>query len=384
MSYARKEKNALIGLIRACAVTFLLPMLAYLAWKQWHFGTIVPNPFYIKASRTGFYSSNGLTSILDLLRHNVAIILLALLSPLAPRTRQGGSARAVAALFVVAYVLFYVRVDTLMDYHGRFLYPVVVFLVYLALPSLCWLFEHCLAWRLTGVVKTPALCVGVVVLFYCLPWGKTWTSVKQLLPRQAESAGDARHGKGAGTVPVPLSSPKRNAKPLMEKEYEAALALSRYDGIRDVRIAFGDAGVIPYFTEAFHLDVVGLNDRFIARERDLPKLVDYFFKQKPDLIMHAAQKDHAWITYGHGPLGNYARWSRDKRWDAYSYAGTLTTTQMYDIHLFVRDAHEQSAALRSFIRRNVADGYYRSFPIAIGSYTPPEEAQPEWVTLPRP
>jgi hypothetical protein len=157
---------------------------------------------------------------------------------------------------------------------------------------------------------------------------------------------------------------------MMQKEYALARKMARFPGIRQMTIAFADAGVIPYFTEARVIDVVGLNDRFIARERRLPQLVDSVFKRRPDLfILPAGVNGGLWIEFGHGPLGNYRQWTHDRRWDKYTYAGTATTN-IYDLHFFVRNDYARQRELREFLVSHVVDLKHAAFPLPIGSRVP--------------
>jgi hypothetical protein len=151
----------------------------------------------------------------------------------------------------------------------------------------------------------------------------------------------------------------------MNKEYIMAKRLSSYPGIKDVSIALADAGVIPYFTEAEVLDYVGLNDPFIARERDRKKLVDYFFSKRPVVVILSGDNDLNWITYGHGPLGNLTTWISDPRWDGYDYAGTVFT-DAYNLHFYIRKNYAGFKDISTFIKKNVAEKVYK-YPLLTGT-----------------
>jgi len=154
---------------------------------------------------------------------------------------------------------------------------------------------------------------------------------------------------------------------LMQKEYSLARRLSLFKDIRQITIALGDSGVIPYFTEANIIDIVGLNDKYIARERNIKNLVDYFFSKRPTLIIYPANKDFTYVTYGHGPMGDFSKWSSDPCWDDYSYAGTVTTSgSSYDLHFLLRKDYEDQEEFASLLRRS-ADVVYKEFPITIGT-----------------
>ena len=169
----------------------------------------------------------------------------------------------------------------------------------------------------------------------------------------------------------------------MQREYQLARALSAFPEIRSTRIAFADSGVIPWFTGALWLDVAGLNDTVIARERDLGVLRDHFFGFAPDLVIHPGQKNFTWVTYGHGPLGDYSEWSSDPRWDDYEYVGTVRTAgDAYDLQLLVRRSSSRAVALSAFLRERVVDGRHEPFPYALGTGEPPPGGLVRWVPRP--
>jgi arabinofuranosyltransferase len=349
--------KSLFALWMPVGITFVLPLLAYLLWKYLYFGTILPNPFYIKVSASQLYSPLGINSILEFLTNYRFLIALAGISFFAPandKTRQG---RLFASLFCLFCIVFYVRVDTLMDKGGRFLYPVTIFLMYLATPILLRVFDYLLSETQHWGWKIP-LFFGIFILAI------NPSSISQTVTN-FEAISQGRESQ--------------TQSPLMLKEYKVALELSKYPNIKKMRIAFGDAGVIPYFSEALSLDDVGLNDRFIATHTDLGQLTDYYFAQQPDLAMLTSNQDIAWTNNGHGHLGNFAKWSKDERWDRYSYAGTIKTDGSYDIQLFIRNDLDVYEEFKSYLQEQVADGMYDKFPLPIGSYKLDNNAQSAWI-----
>src|SRR5262249_43747281 len=148
--------------------------------------------------------------------------------------------------------------------YGRFLYPVGIFAALLAIPTFQRYIDGVRAASGATWLRVPVAVAGLFLFLNPAALTETLRNMHHQFTGQDDKYADS----------------------LMQKEYRAGLALAAYPDIRGVRIAFADAGVIPYFSNAPHLDVVGLNDRFIARERRLDKLVDYFFAQQPDLILH--------------------------------------------------------------------------------------------------
>jgi hypothetical protein len=321
-----------------------LPILIYLAWKWSYFGGIIPNPFFIKATNAGLISSMGLASIVSYYTFEVRLLALAVISLFI--SKQARLARTLAFLLVLSYTVFYVRVETLMDVGDRFLYPVTPFLYFLAMPVVCVLWNWLFSWRKSILIRGPIVALAGTLLIYAAP--------RDVLSATVEVA----HGRERSD----------DSENLFQKEYAIARTLSEFGDIRQTTIAFADAGVIPYFSEARSLDIAGLNDSFIARERDTEKLVDYVFGQKPTLIIQPSTPELEWMNSGHGPLGDYTKWAGDPRWDGYSYAGT-STTSLYYLHFFVRRDYKGFDELTAFIKSKVADRVYDPLPIEVGSHT---------------
>jgi arabinofuranosyltransferase len=346
-----------LAVIGGAMLGLVLPLIVYAIWKVQHYGGLLPNPFYIKTGIEGLASRFGVASVTTFVSDFALFLFFVVLGTARSGACSFERQRTFVVLVITSYLLFFLRVDTLMDIYGRFLFPIGLLTVFLALRS----FEKIgdLLSRLSAgrpMLGGVAIAAALLVLFM-LPEGR--------------GVGDLRglYGK-PGIYP---------GRVLMEREKELARSLASYPGIRSLHIAFGDAGVIPFFTGAKFTDLVGLNDSFIARSVDHKALVTYVFDREPDLILHAATPDNEWITFGHGRLGNLQSWSLDERWDRYEYVGSVRPgPKSYDLHAFVRRDSKHADELDSFLLSCVLDGKYRVFPIAIGTYRPPDALRPGW------
>jgi len=347
----RGRKQVITVPAGAVALTFLLPLAVYLVWKYLHFGDILPNPYYLKAAASRLISPLGQRTVLTFLGQFIVLLLAAIPSFWLAKRDQGQ--RAMALIALALYLLFYLHVDPLMDVAGRFLYPAALLLAFLAMPALVFAFRYLGSLRWHSLLKSVLACVLLLSVMMLFNWklpGEMMNGLAYLFSSE---------------------KPAISLNPLMEKEDKIGKALARYPGIKEIRIAFGDAGVIPYYSGALHLDVVGLNDRVIAREKDHQKLVDYFFDQQPDLVLQPADvRSQSWANYGHGPLGNYASWAADPRWDRYGYAGTIITGGAYDLHLLVRRDMPGADRFAMFLKTQVADGFCSELPLPLGTYHP--------------
>lgn len=336
-------------LCRAFGVAFALPLGIYLLWKVQHFGALLPNAFYIKADSPHLFSATGVASVTAFAQAHWTWIAVAV-GGMLMKSPEGRLGQAVAGTFTLLYMMFFTHVDTLMDMHHRFLYPVLPFVFFLMMSVLAPLATRLCQWRLTGVLKVPLVLLVYALLFF---------------PQPRIRVADFRNAlKG--------TSYYDETRSVRQRRYRTALALHRYERVRDILLAYGDAGVVPYYSEARHLDAVGLNDRFIARNTNIAALTDYFFSRQPTLIIHPGNFDNTWIRFGHGPLGDHSKWASDPRWDEYVYAGTISKlTGLYDGHCFVRKHYADFAGLVAHIQTHVADTIHQPFPLPIGSYRPP-------------
>jgi hypothetical protein len=125
--------------------------------------------------------------------------------------------------------------------------------------------------------------------------------------------------------------------------------------------------VIAYESRVRHIDMVGLNDRFIARERKLEKLTAYLFERKPDIILQRDRADGSLITYGHGVLGDHTKWAEHPGWDHYAYAGSIIDMEpwRHELHVYVR--REAPASLLTYVQRRVVDVVHAEPPVVYGS-----------------
>lgn len=332
-------KNVLLSLL-----LFFLMLGSYLVWKLSYFGDILPNPFYIKAASPALVSPLGLDSVATFVQKQWKLIALAGAALVVARPVRKETWLACALVLVNA--LFFVHVDTLMDAESRFLYPMLPLLYLIALPLTLSIIEKAGALRPMAAALV-ALVVLVAAVYY---------------PRPRSSAAIVYHA-------LQLRDHFADPQKLMKREALAAAALREYPGIGKLKLALGDVGIIPYQTQCTCLDLVGLNDRYIARERDHAKLVAYVFRQKPDIVF-VPSRNHRWLEDDHGPLGDYTSWMNDDRWRRYEYVGFIHFRDIYDYQVFCLKTAPNQAQLKRFLQERVLDGAPSRCPVPYGSGVP--------------
>jgi arabinofuranosyltransferase len=320
------RKNETFTFITIFGIFFL----SYLFWKQLYFGSILPTSFYIKASNPSLISEYGSGSVCRFY-WKYSLLLVLFLTSFSYYRKQNVLLLRLSLSFIILWTIFFIHVDTLMDIGGRFLFPLTPFLYLGITPTI----QRTLA-SLVEIKNTTISIVFALLVLTISFAGNIKSTISDVIK--------AKDGQ----------SNYSNKNELMQKEYLLGLRMQSYPSIRNVSIAFGDAGVIPFFTDAPNIDTVGLNNFFISRERNLEKLTDYFFSTSPDLILTGTQKDGSSITYGHGPLGNATLWDMDPRWCQYTYVGTALT-DYYNINFLVQNGYSHFHDLRNFIQQHLVD-----------------------------
>jgi hypothetical protein len=337
----------------------VVPLLVYLAWKYWYFGSIIPNSFYVKAASSSVAVPSGIQSVFAFVINHLLLIAAAAWSLCIKCNRS--EKRLFAFLFCGIYTLFFVRVDTIMDVYGRFLYPLTALVVYLSIPTMVKLYETFGKLHIVGSVKAIIVALAIIQIVGHNSIRQTLESSMNILRKTDRYEFD---------------------NSLMQKEYRASIALSAFDNIANIKIACPDAGVLSYFTRSPFVDVVGLNDRFIAREKNPSRKNDYIFRQLPDLFIWPADKNRLRYRGTLNQSNEKGLFFQDIRWDNYAYIGTIVPDDdTYDLDLFQRKDMPAFETFKRFLRTAVVDGYYEKYPFSIGSVVPENHENPVWHTV---
>ncbi len=338
-----------LRVLKLLAVSFLVPLLVYLAWKKLYFGAILPNPALVKMPGQGLVRPRGLASLRSFFGWHFRVVIAAGLGLILCKGRV--RAALACSLLILFYIVFYLRVDTLMDMHDRFIYPLFPFLFIIALPAFKVFVDALLTWQ-----QAPLLRLAVVPLFFMVA---VYRDPSAALRRLTGSAHE-------------------EAKQVAEREiHQASLVLLRmgeelakYPKITEVTVGSTDAGLLPFLSRVRHVDMAGLNTRFIAEHKDPKVLADYFFSQHPDLVIVRARIGGALVTYEHGVLGDYTRWNTNPGWDAYDRHGGIHNGPRHDLHFYVRRDGPHAAALIRLISERLTDADVGPILATMGTRSP--------------
>jgi hypothetical protein len=282
---------------------FLLPGLAYFAWRWWYFGHPLPNPFYRKGG--------GVLHEDVLLRaaRNVARLggpfLAVLAAGLVPRATRR---LALGALVPVAgFTAMWVLVSDETNYFMRFRYPI--------LPVLL------VSW------------VPVAQQFAARVRSDTWTS-----PRTARPAAAAAMVGLAAVLAVWQHRRFGYIVPQRIGLYDVARMLQGYAG-RGYTLATTEAGLLPLYSEWRAVDAWGLNDAWIAHHGGITPA--YLERYRPEVIVL-----HAYFSPRDRPRSQADSW----RGLGPAWFAMVTTLQDYAVARGYR--------LAAVFGRNPADTHY--------------------------
>ena len=233
-------------LVQEALLLWVLPLLAYEIWRRAYYGLSFPLPFYVKLASPGRLP--GWPDVAAWLESPVLHFGLLFAPALVRPPRSLWPALATTA----ALVVFFVLPQHQMGYDHRYLAPLD--------PTVC---------VLSGVGLARALA------------------------RMARAPGVARIGAATAAVIVSVGLEVENARAVLRGEAAYGDGLTRAHeglgrelfglGLPGARLAISDAGAVPYFSQWWTLDLVGLNDARIATtgRHDPDRLLD----ARPDVVV---------------------------------------------------------------------------------------------------
>lgn len=226
-----------LGSLGALALPVLGIVGAWLAWKVSYYGDLLPNTFYVKATGVPLIRGVYYVGIFLCVYLFAPLLLVAvLLSGRAVRV-MGASVFALLVLTLGAWCMYVAKVGgDFMEF--RFMVAATPIIAVLS----AWAIE-----RLLPGTRAPNGAVAILVaasavhgfMFDKMPW-----------KRGLESISDLRRN---------LDNPEYDWRGI------GSFLASEFKGDPSVSIAVTPAGAIPYYSGLPSVDMLGLNDRWIAR-----------------------------------------------------------------------------------------------------------------------
>ncbi len=209
---------------------FLLIWLPYMVWKVFYYGSIFPNTFYDKATGNSDQLASGLGYVSSAWPYLFGPLAFALAIAMLLWRKRLGQVEGYFALLIVANFAYvaYVGGDYLIGY--RFLLPVAALLALLIAIAVSSLLPQ--NWS----AALSLLVAGSVIIFLLSPY-------TGLLPSLSSKLHDEQ-GYNSGSV--------------------AVINWLRDNASASDSLAIETAGRIPYFTNIYTIDMLGLTDAHIA------------------------------------------------------------------------------------------------------------------------
>jgi arabinofuranosyltransferase len=285
----------------ASVISYVLPLLVYLTWKLTYYGYLLPNTFYAKES-VGL----SLLSVIDLARFGLEYLLLPVVCTgllIRFKYRNGPEIWTLGSLvlFCVIIVVQYVRSDLAMNFSHRFyvpLYPV-------ALLVLAWLCTN-VSKHKSSISILSQFVISLQILLHC------WMMF-------------------AKEIPAAL----KNKTMLTEMHCAAGSYLKDRVPPQEWLVVHIDAGAIPFFSGLKTVDFGGLNDGFLAHNKNasVRERVDYFFSYRPGAVVFTS---YEWDRVVHGSEAEDIL--SDKRFCEYALVKKFgnTTGERYYQFVFLR------------------------------------------------
>lgn len=230
-----KTKGKNIVLLLIPQIFILVP---WLVWKQWYYGQILPNSFYLKASAAfSGYVIHGIR-YLDLFLISYGLLPLCVVGLVAVRRwlKEGNRFLLLVSIMILVWVVYIITIGgDFMEF--RMLVPIMPFMFLL------------ISWIIFFYLRPVAVRVLFVLLILA------GSMYHQMTFTYHQSDGIEPVGQLAGHL---------------DREDENWIGIGRlldslFAGDRSVIIATTAAGAIPFYSKLPTIDMLGVNDPWIVR-----------------------------------------------------------------------------------------------------------------------
>lgn len=218
-----------------------LVLAAWAAWKIWYYGDLLPNTFYVKVDSTLGWSIGGWYLYYFFMSYWL-IPVVGLTVVVVPQLLALDADALLASCVVTPLWMAYViKVGgDFMEF--RFLVPMLPFLMMLVASAI--------------LQATPRWAIRVALAAAVIAGSANHAMTYDML-RYEDGRPESRRSLRAHLIERHLDW------------VDIGLALARDLPRSDVRIAVAPAGAIPYYSRLTAVDMLGLNDRWVARHGDV-------------------------------------------------------------------------------------------------------------------
>ncbi len=232
---------------------YVLPGMVYFYWRMSYYQLLLPLPYYAKLG--AYHRPAGIADVAAYILTILPSIIFFLLYTF----RQANPKVWVIATPIILLLVFYLFPMHIMGIYSRFIFPSSPLIYTLAGAGVINFFVTS-QWFEVGdksiIVKT-LLGIGGIGLIALSPLANITTTIKQ-------------------------SGGERN--PIAPYIYFGRY-LKAFPSTRQMTLAIGDAGAIPYYSEWNIIDLTGLTDPNTLFASSRRRYLDYVFRNGPDLVI---------------------------------------------------------------------------------------------------
>jgi len=259
-------------------LVYSIPILAYMIFQLYYFHDIFPLPFYVKTISGSVFS--GLYRLSEAIKYIAPFIIVILINVVQSMgsifyRKEGQFARFRMLLMITTVLIFFATMiypfsSLYMNYAQRLYYPSFVIIYLLTAISLVMLFAKLEdKWVGRTNLKRYSKIIGLIVVILILSSNINFASDIEYLHKTSNR----------------FSVSYINIGNELNKFSDS-----------NITLASVDSGSIPYFSRWNHVDMVGLNDKFIAKNG--VATLEYIERKNPQLIIFISTNKY---NPGHSP-----------------------------------------------------------------------------------
>ena len=216
----------------------------YFGWRVWYYGWLFPNTYYVKTGATGLWAP-GMNYVWDwVMTHGLLVLPICLLFSFAKNRQQSAWVKVCGILFLGAFMLHVAKIGgDFMALH-RFLVPLLPICAVTITLGILAMLEKPFA---KGLPAWSSWVLAVVCFYGSIGYAK---SVNQ----EAMTVGSENGVDSIGWLKMFAGQCRTAGIWLGENMPEGT------------SIATTAAGTIPFYSRLYTVDILGLNDEWIAHE----------------------------------------------------------------------------------------------------------------------
>lgn len=247
---------------------YIVPGATYFIWRYYHYGLFFPLPFYVKVAASD--GPSGISTVISFISYLMIPLGFLLLISM----KKWISRLFPALLAVGSQMIFFIFPLHIMGFDYRFLFPNLPFILVMAGLGIAVVQKWLESWSepkakwAHSIKAIVLLSISILIPIYLL-----WNAPEKVESKRLCASGLKQAHVALGKYLKPLRI--NGQKPLL---------------------AIGDAGATPYYSIWPNIDILGLNNAYIATKgKTNPDYTDYVLEQEPDVLVLLSREEKKFI-----------------------------------------------------------------------------------------